>query len=100
MTAFTPLSSHNPPGREPTLVINRAADYEQLTSAADDRLSAARDLLETAALSADSASGLSGIDLHNVAWAAHLLTSDALDLFRASTDVHEREVLESQGAIF
>lgn len=98
MTAFTPLSTHNPPGHTPVLLVNGEACYESLTSAADHRLSAASDLLETVALSASGQSGLSGCDLHNVAWAAHLLTSDALDLLRVSATAHERELSEAKGA--
>lgn len=93
MSQLTPLSTHNPPGHTPVLMVNSAATHESLTTAADHRLSAASDLLETVALSASGNSGLSGCDLHNVAWAAHLLTSDARDLLSASFDAHRREVL-------
>jgi hypothetical protein len=73
-------------------LVNGEASHESLTIAADHRLSAASDLLETMALSANESSGLSGCDLHNVAWAAHLLASDARDLLRASIDAHSREL--------
>lgn len=98
MTAFAPPSIYSPLGSSPVLLINGEASYEKLANAADHRLEAVSDLLETMALSASGASGLSGRDLHNVAWAAHLLASDALDLLRVSATAHERELSEAKGA--
>lgn len=96
-TEFAFPSAHSPLGNSHALLVNGEARYEVLSGAADLRLEAVSDLLETMALSASGASGLAGRDLHNVAWAAHLLTSDALELLRVSATAHERELSEAKG---
>lgn len=93
MSQLTPVSSHHSRNAPPSvLMVNGDASYESLSSAADQRLSAASDLLETIAIAADESSSLSGRDMRSVAWAAHLLTSDALDLLRVSVDAHSSEL--------
>lgn len=87
MSQFTPLSAHHFPDESPAMLVNSHAPRAALMAAGDTRLQAVRDLLETVALAADDSPDLGSRDARSVAWAAHLLASDALDLYQtANTD--------------
>ena len=82
-----PLASVAP--GETTLLLDEAASPQALFEAADSRLSAAQAMLFTVATGSD-ARALDGQDVANIAQAAQLLASDALDLMRAMHGAHLR----------
>lgn len=84
MNRLTPLFAHHFPDESPALLVNNDAPRGTLMAAGDARLQAARDLLETTALAADGSADMGSHEARSLAWAAHLLTSDALDLYQAS----------------
>lgn len=84
MSKHTPLSAHHFPDESPALLVNGHAPRAALMAAGDIRLQAVRDLLETVALAADDSQALGSRDARSVAWAAHLLTADALDLYQTA----------------
>ncbi|MDR5901039.1 hypothetical protein [Halomonas icarae] len=91
-----PLTSASGMG-ESTLLLNEAASPRALFEQADSRLSAAQAMLFTVATGADARS-LDGQDVENIAQAAQLLASDALDLMRAMHSAHLRATARSQDA--
>ncbi|MDW7746739.1 hypothetical protein [Halomonas sp.] len=80
---------------EPALLVDEAASPEALYLEADARLTAAQGMLLSAALAGDSNS-LEGHDVANIAQAAQILTSDALDLMRAMHEAHQRATAQQQ----
>lgn len=74
---------------EPTLLVDEAASPEALYQQAEVRLSAAHGMLFSAAMMGEAQS-LEGQDVTNIAQAAQILTSDALDLMRAMHSAHLR----------
>lgn len=83
-----PMSTTGPHG-EPALLLDEAASPEALFLEADSRLSAAHGMLFTAATVGNTLA-LEGQDVANIAQAAQILTSDALDLVRALHEAHMR----------
>lgn len=83
--------STTPPGGEAALLVDEAAAPSALYREADVRLTAAQGMLSTAALAGES-SGLDGRDLQNIAQAAQILTSDAMDLMSACNLAYERAI--------
>lgn len=73
------------PSNSAALMVNPQADSGALYFEAEFRLTAAKAMLLTASQAGDAAGAeLSGSDVQAIAQAAHILTSDALDLFGAS----------------
>lgn len=86
-----PVSTAGPQG-EAALLVDEAASPEALFLEADSRLTAAQGMLFTVALAGDHRD-LDGQDVQNIAQAAQILTSDALDLMRALHGAHSRASL-------
>lgn len=83
-----PVSTTGPQG-EPALLVDEAASPEALFLEADSRLTAAHGMLFSAAMMGNTRT-LEGQDVANIAQAAQILTSDALDLVRALHEAHLR----------
>lgn len=89
------LKPLGPGHTEPTLLLDEAASPQALFEEADSRLSAAQAMLFSVATGADPRT-LDGQDVVNIAQAAQLLASDALDLMRAMHGAHLRDAARRQ----
>lgn len=89
MPRLKPISTAGPSG-EPALLVDESASPEALYLEADSRLTAVQGMLFSVATGAYIRS-LDGQDVANIAQAAQILTSDAMDLLHALHSAHLRD---------